>query len=138
MNSSFCQDNINFFLSFEIKFIFFSLISGYGFAWVAHFFVEKNKPATFTYPLYSFVADHLMYIEILRGKHRILQAMEIYQIVILTIFFSLVLLEILFTNFFNKNGQRTKDGVVEFFSFFQVLFLAQPLARKFLHLAYRR
>jgi hypothetical protein len=59
-------------LSFEIKFIFFSLISGYGFAWVAHFFVEKNKPATFTYPLYSFVADHLMYIEILRGKHRIL------------------------------------------------------------------
>ena len=54
--------------------------------------------------------------------------MEIYQIVILTIFFSLVLLEILFTNFFNKNGQRTKDGVVEFFSFFQVLFLAQPLA----------
>ena len=63
---------INFFLSFEIKFIFFSLISGYGFAWVAHFFVEKNKPATFTYPLYSCVADHLMYIEILRGKHRIL------------------------------------------------------------------
>ena len=63
---------INFFLSFEIKFIFFSLISGYGFAWVAHFFVEKNKPATFTYPLYSFVAYHLMYIEILRGKHRIL------------------------------------------------------------------
>ena len=63
---------INFFLSFEIKFIFFSLMSGYGFAWVAHFVVEKNKPATFTYPLYSFVADHLMYIEILRGKHRIL------------------------------------------------------------------
>ena len=44
--------------------------------------------------------------------------MEIYQIVILSIFLSLVLAEILFTNFFNKNGQRTKDGVVEFFSFF--------------------
>jgi len=54
--------------------------------------------------------------------------MEIYQIVILSIFLSLVLAEILFTNFFNKNGQRTKDGVVEFFSFFQVLFFAQPLA----------
>ena len=63
---------INFFLSFEIKFIFFSLISGYGFAWVAHFFVDKNKPATFTYPLYSFVDDHLLYIDILRGTHRIL------------------------------------------------------------------
>ena len=63
---------VNFFLSFEIKFIFYSLISGYGFAWVAHFFIEKNKLATFTYPLYSFIADHLMYIEILRGKHRIL------------------------------------------------------------------
>ena len=63
---------LNFFLSFEIKFIFYSLISGYGFAWVAHFFIEKNKPATFTYPFYSFIADHVMYIEIIRGKHRIL------------------------------------------------------------------
>ena len=51
---------LNFFLSFEIKFIFYSLISGYGFAWVAHFFIEKNKPATFTYPFYSFIADHVL------------------------------------------------------------------------------
>lgn len=41
---------------------------GYGFAWVGHFFFEKNKPATFTYPIYSFVGDWVMYKDILTGK----------------------------------------------------------------------
>ena len=50
--------------------------------------------------------------------------METYQIIVLIIFFSIFCLEIVFTNFFNKENQRTKDGVVEFFSFFQVLFFA--------------
>ena len=38
--------------------------------------------------------------------------METYQIIVLIIFFSIVCLEIVFTNFFNKENQRTKDGVV--------------------------
>ncbi len=41
---------------------------GYGFAWVGHFFYEKNKPATFTYPLYSFIGDWVMYKDIITGK----------------------------------------------------------------------
>lgn len=43
-------------------------IIGYGFAWVGHFFFEKNRPATFTYPLYSFVGDWVMFKDILIGK----------------------------------------------------------------------
>ncbi|KZX76014.1 hypothetical protein A3715_32205 [Oleiphilus sp. HI0009] len=38
---------------------------GYGFAWVGHFFFEKNKPATFKYPLYSFIGDWVMFKDIL-------------------------------------------------------------------------
>lgn len=41
-------------------------IVGYGFAWVGHFFFEHNKPATFKYPLYSFIGDWVMYAQWLR------------------------------------------------------------------------
>ena len=43
-------------------------LAGYGFAWVGHFFFEKNRPATFTYPLYSFAGDWVMYVQLLVGK----------------------------------------------------------------------
>jgi hypothetical protein len=43
-------------------------IAGYGFAWVGHYFFEKNKPATFQYPLWSLKADFKMYFDILSGK----------------------------------------------------------------------
>ena len=62
----------NFFRTFDFVYIILSLLSGYGFAWISHFFIEKNKPATFKYPFYSFVGDHLMFIEIIMGKHKIL------------------------------------------------------------------
>ena len=43
-------------------------LSGYFFAWIGHFFVEKNKPATFTYPLWSLIGDHKMYFSWLSGR----------------------------------------------------------------------
>ena len=44
---------------------------GYGFAWVGHFFFEKNRPATFTYPLYSLMGDWQMFRDIVTGKVKI-------------------------------------------------------------------
>lgn len=41
---------------------------GYGFAWVGHYFFEKNRPATFRYPIYSFLGDWVMYYDIWRGR----------------------------------------------------------------------
>ncbi len=45
-----------------------ALLCGYGFAWVGHFFFEKNRPATFSHPLYSFAGDWVMFSDILRGR----------------------------------------------------------------------
>lgn len=47
-----------------------ALLVGYGFAWVGHFFFEKNRPATFRHPFYSFLGDWVMYADILRGRIR--------------------------------------------------------------------
>jgi len=43
-------------------------VIGYGFAWTGHFFFEKNKPATFTYPFYSLLGDWVMFKDMLIGK----------------------------------------------------------------------
>ena len=47
-----------------------ALFGGYGFAWVGHFFFEKNRPATFRHPLYSFLGDWVMFKDILAGRIR--------------------------------------------------------------------
>jgi hypothetical protein len=43
---------------------------GYGFAWVGHYFFEKNTPATFSHPLYSLRGDLQMLYEVLTGRMR--------------------------------------------------------------------
>ena len=45
-------------------------VVGYGFAWVGHFFFEHNRPATFTYPVYSLMGDWVMFKDMLTGKVR--------------------------------------------------------------------
>ena len=44
--------------------------AGYGFAWIGHFVFEKNKPATFKYPLYSFMGDWVMLKDAFTGRIR--------------------------------------------------------------------
>ncbi|MDE2496332.1 MAG: DUF962 domain-containing protein, partial [Xanthomonadaceae bacterium] len=46
-------------------------VCGYGCAWIGHFVFEKNRPATFRHPLYSFTGDWVMFADILRGRVRI-------------------------------------------------------------------
>ena len=47
-----------------------ALVAGYGCAWIGHFFFEHNRPATFTYPVYSFIGDWVMFKDLLTGKIR--------------------------------------------------------------------
>lgn len=43
-------------------------LAGYSFAWVGHFFFEKNRPATFQHPLYSLLGDFVMYRDMILGR----------------------------------------------------------------------
>jgi hypothetical protein len=45
-----------------------AVICGYGFAWVGHFFFEKNRPATFRHPIYSLMGDWVMFRDICTGR----------------------------------------------------------------------
>jgi hypothetical protein len=52
----------------NLWFIAPGLALGYSFAWIGHFFVEHNRPATFQYPLWSFLADWKMWRIMLLGR----------------------------------------------------------------------
>ena len=47
-----------------------ALLCGYGFAWVGHFFFEKNRPATFKYPLWSLMGDFRLFFETVSGRRK--------------------------------------------------------------------
>lgn len=52
----------------DLRFIIAVPFLGYGFAWVGHFFFERNKPATFQYPGYSLASDFMLFWDLLNGK----------------------------------------------------------------------
>lgn len=51
----------------DLRFIAAGFSCAYGLAWTGHFFIERNKPATFEYPRLSFQADFRMYALMWRG-----------------------------------------------------------------------
>jgi hypothetical protein len=46
------------------------IVAAYGFAWIGHFFVERNRPATFQHPWYSLLGDFRLYFDLLRGREK--------------------------------------------------------------------
>ena len=54
-------------LSRRYKALLLAPLCGYGAAWVSHFFIEKNRPATFDYPAWSLRGDFVMFAKMVRG-----------------------------------------------------------------------
>ncbi len=44
------------------------IVGAYAMAWIGHFRVEHNRPATFTYPVWSLVSDLKMWGHMARGR----------------------------------------------------------------------
>lgn len=57
-----------FIITLKWKFIVFAILAGYAWAWSGHFIYEKNRPATFRYPIFSLFADWVMFFLIITGK----------------------------------------------------------------------
>lgn len=50
------------------RYLAYGIVAGYACAWTGHFFFEKNKPASFKQPLYSFISDWRMLADVVQGK----------------------------------------------------------------------
>jgi len=55
---------------FSNKVWMYAPLCGYFFAWIGHFVFEKNRPATFKYPIYSMIGDFLMFYHLLIRKEK--------------------------------------------------------------------
>jgi hypothetical protein len=55
-------------LTSSLWFLLFGIIAAYGCAWIGHFLIEKNRPATFKYPFFSLAGDFKRYAMMLAGK----------------------------------------------------------------------
>ena len=63
---------IVFFATFNWIYLALAVFVGYALSIVSHYIFEKNKPATYDYPVYSFFSAFRMFFEVLIGKHQIL------------------------------------------------------------------
>lgn len=59
---------VAFAVTLQWPYLLLAFVVGYLFAWIGHFFIEKNRPATFTYPLWSFIGDLKMYFLFVSGR----------------------------------------------------------------------
>ena len=59
---------LSFIVTADMRWLAGAVVAGYGLAWASHLLIEKNRPASFRQPLYSFMGDWLMFWQILIGK----------------------------------------------------------------------
>lgn len=58
-------------LGHTTKYLLYVPLISYGLAWIGHFVIEKNRPATFKYPLFSLMGDFRMIYQTFTGKLKI-------------------------------------------------------------------